>query len=293
MTSPRVGVVVASTGRPQCLRALGKHLAGQTRPPDAVVFSVADPSDLPEPPLPQITGLTGTRGLAAQRNRALQAVLAASDIVAFFDDDYLPSRRAVEGILRFFALWPGCIGVTGRLLADGIRSAGIAPEEAERMLHAHDAAPPPAEIVVELNPAGLYGCNMAFRTAAIGDIRFDEHLPLYGWQEDIDFSARVAAHGRLARTDAFVGVHLGVKTARASGLRLGYSQIANPVYLLRKGSMRPGHALRLMAGNLVANHAKSLREEPWIDRRGRARGNRRALLHALRGRLDPEHILHM
>ena len=71
-------------------------------------------------------------------------------------------------------------------------------------------------------------------------LRFDEGLPLYGWQEDIDFAARVARQGgALARTDAFAGVHCGVKTARSRGLPIGYSQVANPLYLVRKGTMRP------------------------------------------------------
>jgi GT2 family glycosyltransferase len=134
---------------------------------------------------------------------------------------------------------------------------------------------------------------MAFRSGAIGDTRFDERLPLYGWQEDIDFAARVRRHGRLARTDAFAGVHCGIKTARAPGLPVGYAQVANPLYLTRKGTMRAGYSLKLIARNLAANHLKLLAEEPWVDRRGRARGNRLALRHALFGTLDPARILEL
>jgi hypothetical protein len=134
---------------------------------------------------------------------------------------------------------------------------------------------------------------MAFRADAIGDTRFDERLPLYGWQEDIDFAARLRPRGRLAATHAFAGVHCGIKTARAPGLPVGYAQVANPLYLARKGTMRAAYSLRLVARNLAANHLKSLGPEPWIDRRGRAAGNRLALRHALFGTLDPTHILEL
>ena len=66
---------------------------------------------------------------------------------------------------------------------------------------------------------GLYGCNMVFRAEAIGQERFDEQLPLYAWQEDIDFTARVGRARRMVKTDAFQGVHQGVKGARLPGTR--------------------------------------------------------------------------
>jgi hypothetical protein len=34
---------------------------------------------------------------------------------------------------------------------------------------------------------------MAFRYQAIDGERFDENLPLYGWQEDVDFAAALPA----------------------------------------------------------------------------------------------------
>jgi GT2 family glycosyltransferase len=63
------------------------------------------------------------------------------------------------------------------------------------------------------------------------DVMFDERLPLYGWQEDVDLSRRLAAFGTVVKVPAARGVHLSVKLGRNSGVRLGYSQIANPLYL--------------------------------------------------------------
>jgi GT2 family glycosyltransferase len=134
---------------------------------------------------------------------------------------------------------------------------------------------------------------MAFRMSAVTDLRFDERLPLYGWQEDVDFAGRLRLKGRMVATDAFAGVHCGVTRGRMPGKRLGFSQMVNPVYLVRKGSMRPAHALTLMTKNFLANHAKMFAPEAHIDRRGRAVGNWLGLGAILKGRSDPMSVLEL
>ena len=69
-----------------------------------------------------------------------------------------------------------------------------------------------------------YGCNMSIRASLIGRQRFDERLPLYGWQEDIDFTSRFRAQGRVVSAKSLYGVHLATKAGRQSGLRLALSQ---------------------------------------------------------------------
>ncbi len=96
--------------------------------------------------------------------------------------------------------------------------------------------------------------------------------------------------GRIVRDSNLSGVHLGVKGGRTSGVRFGYSQIANPVYLWRKGTLHLDRALGQIARNVAANLRKSLKPEPWADRRGRVRGNFRAFYDLLRGRLDPRRV---
>jgi len=122
-------------------------------------------------------------------------------------------------------------------------------------------------------------------------LRFDENLPLHGWQEDMDFASRLSSRGRVIKTTAFAGVHRGVNKGRSPGMALGFSQIVNPVYLVRKGAMRPKKAAVLMLRNFSANHLKALRPEPFIDRLGRVRGNWRGIFHVLCGRADPTAIL--
>jgi GT2 family glycosyltransferase len=136
---------------------------------------------------------------------------------------------------------------------------------------------------------------MAVRIAAAtaGRCRFDDRLPLYGWLEDVDFSRQIARRGRIVKLTAAQGVHLGIKQGRQSGIRLGYSQIANPIYLSRKGTCSRARALRLMSRNIAANCIRSLKPEPYIDRLGRATGNLRAFRDLLTGRLAPERILEL
>jgi hypothetical protein len=131
---------------------------------------------------------------------------------------------------------------------------------------------------------------MAFRLASIGDLRFDERLVLYGWLEDRDFAAALARQGggRLVKSADAIGVHMGVKGGRMAGERFGYSQIVNPLYMLRKGTMTLSQVADHLFRNMSSNLGRSLRPEPFIDRRGRLRGNLLGIADILRGRLQPE-----
>jgi len=287
----KIAIIIASIGRPRNVANLLDHLGRQTLAPSEVVISSVASSDVPQigsgVPAPKV--VLGPKGLPAQRNTGLDALDGAPDLVAFFDDDYLPSRYCLEHMAALFARHPALVGANGRLLADGIHGSGISDAEAASLIADYDADPAP-DLEIKKRLTGLYGCNMAYRYSAIGATRFDERLKLYGWQEDIDFAAQLRAHGFLAKTDAFAGVHQGVKGARTSGLRLGYSQVVNPVYLARKGTMEWLFALELMSRNVLANHLRLLRPEPWIDRAGRAKGNWIGFKDMLLGRIEPERI---
>lgn len=289
MAQLRIVVGIATTGRPDAVAATLSDLEHQTRPADRVVVSVASEEDLYLAALPPgIRRVIGPKGLTRQRNTILDAI-GDEDVVLFLDDDFLMAPDFLEVLEALFLAHPDVAVMTGDVLADGILGAGLSPAEGRAALHA--SVPAGTMDVREVNNA--YGCNMAFRLAPIRDhgLRFDERLPLYGWLEDVDFSRKVAAHGRSVKAEALRGVHLGVKSGRTSGIRLGYSQIANPVYLTRQRTMRPGHAMSMMGRNLLANLVKSVWAEPWVDRSGRLRGNLIALSDLLRGRLDPERVL--
>ena len=154
------------------------------------------------------------------------------------------------------------------------------------------AALGPVEPGAPIEAFSPYGCNMAFRRAAIGTLRFDERLVLYGWLEDRDFGAALAAKGgRLVKCLEARGVHMGVKGGRISGDRLGYSQIVNPLYMLRKGTMTLSQVFGQITRNVLSNVTRFPAPEPFIDRRGRLRGNLRGAADVLLGRLEPERAL--
>lgn len=289
---PRLVVGIATTGRAAILTETVRSLAVQTRLPDLLVISVAESGDvdgakMEAMPFP-VAIVTGPKGLPRQRNRILEC-LRPADTVLFLDDDFFMARDYIEVLERLMNVLPDAMVFTGEVLADGVVGQGLNRDEAWEILMADKGVE--AGAVSEVYNG--YGCNMAIRAKPIvaNRLRFDESLPLYAWLEDVDFSRRVARHGRILRSDALRGVHLGIKTARTPGLKLGYSQIANPVYLMRKGTMAPRRALRLMARNLASNLAYSLRPRPWTDSRGRLRGNLRALADLVRGRASPDRVL--
>jgi hypothetical protein len=215
----------------------------------------------------------------------------SADVIVFFDDDFLPEPDYLKTLGEIFESGADISAATGVLLADDATGPGLTVEDGLAILKA-------STFVGQGNLAhvyGLYGCNMAFRAKYIweNNLQFDENLPLYGWQEDIDFSSQIAPFGRMVQSDKLLGVHLGVKAGRTSGVRLGYSQIANPVYLSKKGTMSWRHARKLMFRNLAANLARSIYPEPWVDRSGRVKGNLIALLDVLLGRASPMKILRL
>lgn len=286
-----IAVVIATLGRPDLVEQMCELMAQQTRSPDILLFSTVSESDVPEgfAAGEGCKVITGPKGLTKQRNNALNTLGDEYDLIVFYDDDFIPAPSALAGIEQFFRTHPDVAGATGNVLADGINSAGISLEQAQEIIARHEAKGfTPNCVVAPLQ--GLYGCNMAYRTSMIGDTRFDERLPLYAWQEDIDFASSLQDRGRIVRTFAFAGVHQGVKHGRTPGLRLGYSQIVNPAYLMKKGTMSKRLGFKLIIRNFIANHLKSLKPEPWVDRAGRAKGNWIGLFDVIRGRFTPERI---
>jgi GT2 family glycosyltransferase len=287
-----IAIAVASIRRPEEIGQLLLRLEQQTLKPAQIILSLEVRADAPADLPAGLDIIVGPKGLTSQRNRALNAVRADCDVVVFFDDDYLPCDDALAGIARIFGTDGAIAGATGRVLRDGITRGGLSYAEALACLAAFQANPT-IETLETSDIDEVYGCNMAFRMAAVRELRFDEKLPLYGWQEDVDFAGQLLTKGRIVKTNAFSGVHRGVTRGRTPGVALGFSQIVNPVYLVNKGTMRPAKALKLMVKNLAANHVKSIRPEAFIDRAGRVRGNWLGLMHLLSGKSDPEAILRL
>lgn len=297
--SPHIGtiaVIISTHGRPDIISALVQSLAEQTRAPDHVFVIASRGEDVVglDRNDPSLTVHIGRPGSSHQRNDGLALAGSRFDYIAFFDDDFVPSRFWLERMVSIFEARPDVAGLTGTILADGTTTEGVRLDEAQSMVQRRDFNSPDRGVLHERFAfGGNMGCNMAFRCAALRDIRFDERLPLYAWLEDHDFRGQVERAGHMVRADALWGVHLGHKQGRVPGATLGYSQIANALYLARKGTVPKLYLAKLAAKNVLINALRSLWPESFVDRRGRLRGNVIALLDLLRGRLAPERALEL
>ena len=61
--------------------------------------------------------------------------------------------------------------------------------------------------------------------------------------------------------------------------------------MVRKGSMTFNYACPQVLRNLAKNLVRAAWPEPWVDRRGRLKGNLLGLRDLLSNRLDPMNIL--
>jgi succinoglycan biosynthesis transport protein ExoP len=291
----RVAIGIATSGRRVQMPLTLAQLARQGTKPQRLIVCPADADDYDPATAPPIgcpiDVLPGPRGLTLQRNRILESC-ADIDVLVFLDDDFYPAPDYVRQVVALFSAQPDIVIATNHPVCDGATGPGISHELAIEILAQSQRTQRPLSIK---STYGGYGCNMALRVAPAlaHGVRFDVNLPLYGWLEDIDFSRRMADHGRIVNCSSLLGVHMGVKHGRTSGLRVGYSQVANPLYLLRKGSLSATYSLRHLSRNVAKNLLRVAHPEPWVDRRGRLRGNLIAFGDLLLGRLDPRRIQHL
>ena len=222
----KLAVIIPTYGRKELVARTLAQLAHQTRRPDLVLVSAPDEGHVEAVSIPglALSFVFGSRGLVAQRNQALLNVSKSYDVVCFFDDDFLPAADYLERTIEAFRRNPHWVVITGNVLRDGINNEGVSFEEAEAILASSPALALQAGVAREWH--GGYGCNMAVRMSAVGAERFDERLVLYGWQEDTDFTRRVARRGRIIHHTSLRGVHLGMKGGRVSGVRLGYRKLS-------------------------------------------------------------------
>ncbi len=289
-----IAVGFATKGRASVLLETVAELSRQTQPPTRIIVSYTEPSDVCGlVPAPGIELICTTAGLCHQRNVILGRLADdAADIVLFFDDDFLPMPDYLSRTAQAFLEHPDIAVTTGEVLADGIKGPGLTVSYGREVL----ARQPPTADTRAFRPAlNGYGCNMAIRLSIVREhgMRFDEDLPLYGWLEDVDFTRRVGAYGRIVKVPAARGVHLGIKSGRGSGKRLGYSQVINPIAIARKGVIPWRRAIVSLSKNIIANSVRTLSPESYIDRRGRLWGNLLALKDLAAGRAKPTKVLEL
>lgn len=297
----KVFVVVATKGRPKETYHLLTHLSEQSHPIESVIVVGHDAQDidgLDQHALTNSGKATIGRapiGSCHQRNAGLDNVAKHTTetdhqdwIVIFFDDDFRPAKDWISNAVEAFTNDKSLMGITGYVIADGVSNKAYSESDVSDFLSGKQA---PALAAVTENITSLYGCNMAFRGTFSFEARFDEALPLYGWLEDVDYSRRALKNGTLAYVENCRGVHMGVSSGRTSGLRFGYSQVANPTFLHKKGTMPFVRAYTIMSKNILSNIFNTCRFNRKRDYYGRLKGNCVAIKDIARSKCSPQRIL--
>lgn len=286
-------VGIATHGRAAILAETIAFLANQARQPDTILVAYAEPADVGDAPqrFPHVRFIQAELGLTRQRN-AILTLARNTDILLFFDDDFYPDPHYLQITEHFFQDHPEVVASTGTLLADDVKGPGLTVTQAKSIV-AESAGTAGEQ---RINPAFFaYGCNMCLRMAPIREhvLCFDETLPLYGWYEDWDFSRQLASFGSIVHISNACGVHLSVKTGRIAGVRVGYAQVANPIYLARKGTFPWSHVFKFILGPCLKNLVRSWAPEAHVDRLGRFCGNLAAFRDLLAGTLSPTQITNL
>lgn len=293
-----ISVVIASKGRPDCVRETIESLQRQTLKPKEIIVVVPSIEDLPRNEWgDSVQYIVGPLGLTAQRNKGIRAISTKVPFVGFFDDDFELKADYLEQAVAFMNANVSIIGISGRLLAGG----HISREEAKKLI---------ASYQTEENPRGmffgqgkhhiLFGCNMIIRRAVLNYETFDENLPLYSYGEDYDISIRLERYGLIGRFAGCVGVHLETPGGRVGEVLRGYSLVANNWYFLKKGVIHlPFHMawarfwLVCVGKSLLLSLLKQLKGERSLDWSGRVKGHLLALKDILMGRCHPRRIEEM
>jgi Predicted glycosyltransferases len=290
-------VGIATTGRPEILNHTLRYAHEALDSKGVVLICARDETDVDRDTIAGIPGNTiiliasERYGLSVQRNIILDHAQKYLDpeLIIFFDDDFFVHRTYIDHIVSVFRRSPEVVGVTGRVLLDGNKSCGIDIQTAQQALN---TLPQSALDGGVSECYSTYGCNMSFRFSTVmqSGTRFNEAFPYYSWLEDLDFSRRMRKIGRIVRSNSACGVHLAAKTGRTSGVRFGYSQVANSTYLLKEGLIDHAKYLNVTVRPIIMNVLRWIRPESYVDRRGRLWGNLIAIRDMITGQLDPKKI---
>jgi len=113
-------VIIATKGRPLILQETLASLANQDCPPDEIIISATDRSDVEGVIGSDIIKVVqGPVGLCHQRNTGLRALDPRCELVSFLDDDVELATDYCHQLRHFMQENQGVIGVGGRLLLNG------------------------------------------------------------------------------------------------------------------------------------------------------------------------------
>jgi GT2 family glycosyltransferase len=251
--------VVCTYQRPQSLRRFLDSLAAQDRRPDELIIidaSEDSQTDLMLRWLPTIDTLAGRflyahvsgvlKGITHQRNFALR--LVTTDLVAFFDDDIelLPhclremervhreAEEPVAGVGAFMRnqAWPLSESWTWRTRL----RLGLVPDlQPGRYYRSGISIPWNVP-----NPNGLIegdwlpGCAMMWKTLIARATGFYEGFEGYAQGEDLEFSLRARAHGKLLVSGDAQVIHFYESNGRPAPFKRGHMAVYNRYQIHRR-----------------------------------------------------------
>jgi glycosyltransferase involved in cell wall biosynthesis len=293
--SSSITVVIASKGRPDCVRETIECLQRQTLKPRAIIVVVPSAEDLPANEWgDDVQYLIGPLGLSTQRNKGIEAIPGTVKYVGCFDDDFELKDDYLEQAVAFLDGNIQVVGISGRILKDG----GVSREEARELIANYK---PEVTLRGMFYSRGshhtLYGCNMVMRRHLLTYEKFDENLPFYSYGEDYDFSIRLEHYGLIGRFAGCIGVHLETPGGRVRELLRGYSFVANNWYFLKKGVVHLPPLLAWIRFWLVCvgkslwqSVSKLLKGDRSLDWAGRVKGHLLAIKDISLGRCHPQRI---
>jgi GT2 family glycosyltransferase len=214
----------------------------------------------------------------------------------FFDDDVVLEPDYLEALARVYdgdtARAIGGVGgaqvpdptpresAARRAFARFFLLAGYGSGRLKRSGYAEYALSPRLETEVDF----LSGCNMSFRREVFADLLFDERLPGYAIGEDLQFSYRVSRRWKLVLTPLARVDHRHTGGGRPRAGRLEEMRVINRFLFVRDVVGMGGAAWPAYAWAELGILIQTLRHPGNGRLRGRLRGHRRVLTHALRGR---------
>jgi len=254
-----IAIVVCTYQRAASLKRFLNSLAAQDRRPDELI--IVDASDNSETDemlrqLPTITGLADRilyarvsgvlKGITHQRNFALR--LVSTDLVAFFDDDVelLPhclremervhreAEEPVAGVGAFMRnqAWPLSESWTWRTRL----RLGLVPNLQPGRYYRSGISipwnvPEPGGLI---EGDWLPGCAMMWKTAVARATSFYEGFEGYAQGEDLEFSLRARAHGKLLVSGAAQVIHFYEVNGRPMPFDRGHMAVYNRYLIHRR-----------------------------------------------------------
>lgn len=192
-------------------------------------------------------------GAAYQRNIGI--CLATGDILYFFDDDVVLYSDYIERMQEVFERYPEYYGGMGTITNPSIKFSFnrllrfffLMQRENASGKFTFSGMPTHAygkKIFTEVQVFG--GCGMSFRTEALKEFCFDEHLGRYSYMEDCDLSWRVSYKYKLFYNPMAILNHLHCPLARDCVCDNRAMYICNYSYLFFK-NFYPKNHLKIVA----------------------------------------------